>query len=123
MSRDAKDKLSSSLAIARQMIQSAEIAVDSSKKKELLGVIQNLEASIKALDHGVDDSGRPITPTMIGAGLNRMLEYMTQHGIWFRLAVNVSDDVQAQLYDLQDKMKAAVESLSKSRKSWWQIWK
>ena len=123
MKNNEKNKLNSALATARQLSNLPPIAQDSTKKKEILSIIQNLEAAIRALDRGTDDAGRPITPTMIGAGMNQMLEHMAQHAIWFRLHVNTSDEIQRQLDVLQDEIKAAGDSLLVDRKKWWHFWK
>ncbi len=125
------ERLNSALDRAHQVSKLPSIAQDKAKKQEILGIAQNLEAAIRALDRGTDDEGRPITPAMIGAGLNQMLEHMTHHAIWVRLHMDASDDIRRQLQALEDEIKVASASLDiddiRDRilvpKKWWQFWK
>jgi hypothetical protein len=134
-----------------KVIAVPEIAQDMAKQREILGIAQNLEAALRALERDTDDEGRPITPALIGDGLNQMLAFMTQHATWFMLQVNAGDDVRRQIDGLEDAIKAASAALAegttpkrdvvqdqvkavgesvgntddsdKTQKKWWQFWK
>lgn len=110
MHPDTKN-LELALSAARTVSSLPAIARASDKQRETLGVIQNLEAAIRALERGSDDQGRAITPPMIGDGLARMLQYMTQHAIWFRLHADVDDQTERDLDGLQDKIQGAADAL------------
>ena len=111
---DPKVALAEARMSAQSVASLGEIDSDWSKKKEIVGIIQNLDAAVRALDAGHDDQGRPITPSLIGEGLQRMLGDMKQHGIWFRLHLNAGGDARAKLYKLAKDVEEGAKALRRS---------
>jgi len=110
-SANPKNKIRSALSQAHKLSNLFSDGEAKDKNKEVQGVIQNLEAALRALDRKTDDEGRPITPAMVGMGLRRMNDSMNARLIWFKLHANTSEEVQQKLYELEDTIKAAADSL------------
>ena len=87
-SEGARSFVDTALMYARMARDAEGIKDNWDKQREIIGVIQNLEAADAALATGSDPNGRPITPELVGQGLRHMLDDMDRYGIWLRLEVN-----------------------------------
>jgi len=107
----ARQALEHAVDVARRVLARRDVANDWSKKREIVGVLNNLKAAQAALGSGVDMEGKRISPREIGLGLARMLAYMRRYAIWFRLYANASATTQRAMQALQEALEAAVRSL------------
>lgn len=111
----ARNVIDSTMMYARMAHDAEGIADNWDKQKEIVGVMQNLQAADAALQKNNDAQGRPITPELVGQGLQNMLNDMDRYGIWLRLHTNAPERTRKSLHALKGQLEVAVQACLHAR--------
>ena len=107
-----RERLRAALSTAKKVSNLPGIKRADFSTKGMTTIVSNLQSAMQALERGVDDEGRRITPRLIADGLRNMVQAFHDQAIWFRIVGDAGERSMADVYALQDAIESAAVALT-----------
>jgi|GEM_PF-3891272 len=109
--QQVRTQLLTALSLANQCREHPSIRGDYLKLRELVDVIEAIQAALASLDTGRDEHGRPVSARQAAERLRHMGHCPLSGMVFFRLDIDAPPETREFLDALQQELRQAAEAM------------